>query len=317
MHSSAFETSANAAPESSRADPGVKLLTRLAGLAGLVLVMLFARSVCDRLHVKAPWYLLHEVVLMGVPMAVLLFEVYPKLSKGSKLSFIATSATFISSSAIAEIIAIQNRYWWFYTGNDPLSGLELGTVPLEEFLSYPMLLNLPVLFYLWLGAHFGPEQPVALTASTQRTLKAFALAMAGFGGYCLYRALTVHTPSLDLATLPAPDAAGAIRFTAGPKQLGWTLVQALGWAGTLMLMVKAHARTAMRRLGFVAACYFAYSFFVELLACGRGWWVWNTEQTLGVFALVLPVESFSMYLTGALMPVLFFELIRPAFSTAD
>ena len=185
---------------------------------------------------------------------------------------------------------------------------------MEEFLSYPMLLNLPVLFYLWLGTQFGAERPVAFTPGTQRTLKLLALAAAGLGGVCLYRALTVHSRALDLNALPAPDASGAIRYSAGPKQMGWTLVQLLGWAGTLLLLSKAHPRTALRRLAFVAAVYLVYSLFIELLACGRGWWVWNSEQTLGLFALVLPVESFSMYLTGALMPVLFFELIRPAFA---
>jgi hypothetical protein len=311
VHTTNLEISSNAlAP----ADPGVKLLTRLAALAGLVLVMLALRSFCDRAGIHAPWYLIHELVLMGLPMAWLLFDVYPKLSNGSKLAFIATSATFIGSSAIAELIAIGGRYWWFYTKLDPLSGVELGGVPIEEFLSYPMLLNLPVLFYLWLGTQFGAEKPVAFPTGTQRGLKLAALAAAGFAGYCLYRALTVHAPALDLSAQPFADAAGAIRYSAGPKQLGWTLVQAFGWAGTLLLLSKAHAQTALRRLAFVAAIYFVYSLFIELLACGRGWWVWNSEQTLGLFALVLPVESFSMYLTGALMPVLFFELIRPAFS---
>jgi len=67
------------------------------------------------------------------------------------------------------------------------------------------------------------------------------------------------------------------------------------------------ARTAFILL---VAIYVPYCFYLELMACGRGWWVWNQQQTSGIFTWVLPVDSYLMYGTGATLPPLFYELFR-------
>ena len=293
--------------------PDVTMLKRLAALAALMLVMVMARSFADALGIKAPWYLLHELVVLLLPMTWLLLDVYPRLEPAQRIAFVLTSGFFISLSAIAELIAIERRYWSFYTGLDPLSGFELGAIPLEEFLSYPMLLNIPVLWYLWLGRVMGPQPqlPESTRVNVARGLRwaAFASVVAALG----FIALALWVPS-DLAPLdaqPGPDAMGAIRFAAGPRQYGWTIVQLLGWAGTFAVASKIADRVQWKRVLVLALTYFPFAMFFELLACGRGWWVWNTQQTVGLTAWVLPVESFSMYLSGALFTTFCFEWLVP------
>lgn len=298
--------------------PESSLLKPLVGLSVLVVAMVVARAIADALGVKAPWYLLHELTVMLVPMLWLLVRVYPRLDDSSRVGFVVTSGLFISLSAIAELLAIGARYWSFYEGFDPLSGLDLGAIPLEEFLSYPLLLNLPILWFLELS-RARPDEPVLGPARAAGLTKAFKRASAAaFVAALGFIALALAGPAtpLDVTTPAFVDAAGAVRYAAGPKQYGWTIVQLLGWAGTFALGAAVAHRLRWRTVLIVVATYFPFALFVELLACGRGWWVWNSQQTLGVFAWVLPVESFSMYLTGALMPVFCFEWLRGLWAEA-
>jgi hypothetical protein len=290
------------------------MLKRLAQLAGLILLMIAARRVADALGLRAPWYFLHEVVLLLVPMGWLLLEVFPKLAPAQRIAFVITSGLFIGQSAIAELLAIEHRYWGFYTQLDPLSGLDLGAIPLEEFLSYPMLLNLPILWYLWLGRVFphAPRQHPQREARLSSWLRRAAWASVALALLFVALAITGLGDAAPLDAVPAPDAAGAIRFAAGPRHYGWTIVQLLGWAGTFAVGAKVVPRLQWKRLLVMLITWFPFALFFELLACGRGWWVWNTQQAIGVTAWVLPIESFSMYLTGALFTTLCFEWLVPA-----
>ncbi|MER2560838.1 MAG: lycopene cyclase domain-containing protein [Myxococcaceae bacterium] len=293
------------------------LLKPLIGISVLMLVMVGARAVASAVGLAAPWYLLHELTVMLVPMLWLLVRVLPRLDESQRIGFVVTSGLFISASAIAELLAIQSRYWAFYEGNDPLSGLDLGAIPLEEFLSYPLLLNVPVLWFLELSTS-RPDEAVlgeGRASGVVRFCKRAALVALGAAGVLIGLALT-SSGTLDVTTPAFVDAAGAVRYAAGPKQYGWTIVQALGWAGTFWLGAAVAHRVRWRTLLIVVVTYFPFALFVELLACGRGWWVWNSQQTLGVFAWVLPIESFSMYLTGALMPVLCFEWLKGLWANA-
>ena len=294
------------------------LLKPLVGISVLMLVMVVARAVVSALGLKAPWYLLHELTVMLVPMLWLLVRVVPRLDESQRIGFVVTSGLFISASAVAELLAIQSRYWWFYEGNDPLSGLDLGAIPLEEFLSYPMLLNVPVLWFLELSQS-RPDEAVlgeARASAVVRFCKRAALVALGAAAVLIVLALTSSAVPVDVTTPAFVDAAGAVRYSAGPKQYGWTIVQALGWAGTFWLGAAVAHRVRWKTLLIVVATYFPFALFVELLACGRGWWVWNSQQTLGVFAWVLPIESFSMYVTGALMPVLCVEWLKGLWANA-
>lgn len=292
-------------------------LKPLIGISLLMLVMVGARAAASAFGLKAPWYLLHELTVMLVPMVWLLVRVLPRLDESQRIGFVVTSGLFISASAIAELLAIQSRYWAFYEGNDPLSGLDLGAIPLEEFLSYPLLLNVPVLWFLELSTS-RPDEAVlgeGRASGVVRFCKRAALVALVAAGVLIVLALT-SAGTLDVTTPAFVDAAGAVRYAAGPKQYGWTIVQALGWAGTFWLGAAVAHRVRWKTLLIVVATYFPFALFVELLACGRGWWVWNSQQTLGVFAWVLPIESFSMYLTGALMPVLCFEWLKGLWANA-
>lgn len=289
------------------------MLKRLAQLAGLILVMIVARRVADAFGVQAPWYLLHELVVLLIPMGWLLLDVFPRLAPGQRIAFVITSGLFIGQSAIAELLAIEHRYWGFYTQLDPLSGFDLGAIPVEEFLSYPMLLNIPILWYLWLGRVFTHEQVLGAQrhASVAKWLKRAAWGALAGAVFFVGLAVAGVGDAAPIDAVPGPDAMGAIRFAAGPRNYGWTIVQLLGWAGTFAVGAKVAHRLQWKRLLVMVLTYFPFALFFELLACGRGWWVWNTQQAIGATAWVLPVESFSMYLTGALFPTLCFEWLVP------
>jgi hypothetical protein len=290
-----------------------KFLAPLVMLSGLVLVMVGLRCAADAWHLKLPWYLLHELVLLLVPMVWLMRRLYRELDGAQRLSFVVTSGLFISVSAVAELLAIEHRYWGFYTAVDPLSGFDVGRIPVEEFLSYPMLLNLPVLWYLWLGRLFPAQPPRASSPQLGRWLQRASVGAGLLALGLFVVAASGLAGSASASAVPLPDAAGAIRFEAGPRQFGWTIVELLGWAGIFRLGAWVAPQVHGRRLLVMTATYFPFALFFELIACGRGWWVWNGAQTLGVFAWVLPLESFSMYLTGALFPVLCFEALSRVF----
>ncbi len=297
--------------------PHGALLGRLIGLSLLMLGMIALRWGLAALGRTGPWYLLHELVVLLVPMAFLLVEVWGRLAPNERLAFVATSGLFISLSAVAEMIAIEQRYWWFFTELDPLSGFDLGAIPAEEFLSYPLLLNLPVLWYLWLRRVLpGLATGVAPSARVRSALFV-AAGLCGVAALVLMGLAWRNFGPIDRVTQPFVDVAGAVRYVAGPKQYGWTIVQLLGWVGLLVVATKAWPSVHPGRLFLMTVTYFPFALFFELLACGRGWWVWNAQQTLGVFTWVLPIESFSMYLTGALFPTLTFELLAAALRGLD
>lgn len=295
----------------------MKLLRALSVLTVMMVGVIVLQLYGDRQDLHLPWYLLHQVILALVPMAWLLWETMPRARQAQRLAFITTSAFFISTSAIFELLAIQHRYWWFFTATDRLSGLRIGSVPLEEFIFYPLFLNLPILVFLWLGDFIADPAERADEPRARRGLYAAAAALAALAGVVLVTGLFNREPALDLSLLPAPGADGALHYSAGPKQRGWTMVQLLGLAGTAFFFARTWARVPLRRLLLTLLAYFPFAMFVELMACGRGWWVWNAQQVLGTFTWILPVESYSMYLTGALLPPLFYLWVLPWFEASE
>jgi len=295
----------------------MKLLRGLSVLTVMMLGVIVLQMYGDRQALHLPWYLLHQIILALVPMVWLLREVLPRLPASGRLAFITTSAFFISTSAVFELIAIHHRYWWFFTDVDTLSGLKIGAVPLEEFIFYPLFLNLPMLFFLWLEPVVSDPAERADRPTVRKVLYALSGLFALLAGVTVAVGLLTHEPVLDPALSPSIGADGALRYAAGPKQCGWTMVQLLGLAGLAFFVARLWTRLPARRTLLTVLAYFPFALFVELMACGRGWWVWNERQVLGAFTWILPVESYSMYLTGALLPPLFYLWIGPWFSGSD
>lgn len=290
----------------------MRLLLRLSVLALMVVATVMAQTLADAEGWALPWYFIQELALGAVPMLWLLVEVYPHLSRPERWSFLVTSATFVSLASIFELIAIQNRYWWFYEDVDRLTGFEIGAIPVEEFIYYPILLNIPVLLYLLLRrlAPVAAPDPTPHPKAVRRMIQAGAALSLLAGAVLWFAAAQTQQPVLDYTIVPAPDAGGAIRYAAGPTQHSWTILQLLSLAAALLGYLALHTRLHRRALFLMVALYFPYAFFIELMACGRGWWVWNARQVSGLFTWVLPLDSYLMYVTGALLPVLLFVTLR-------
>ncbi len=292
-----------------------KLLLRLTTLAIMLFGTVVLQSLGDRRDLHWPWYFLHQVILGVVPMVWLILETMPRASRQLRIGFITTSALFIGLSAVFELLAIQHRYWWFYTALDHLTGWKLGAIPIEEFMFYPLFLNLPILFYIWLdGVIPRDPKPSPTTPRMKLVLRVLGGLFLAAGAGLFWYAQTHPTPLLDLTILPSPDPAGALTYKAGPPGHGWTLVQTLALSGICFLYANLRDRVDRRRLWFTAVIYFVFAFFVELMACGRGWWVWNHQQVLGLFTWILPIESYGMYFTGAVLPIIALEGILPMFA---
>lgn len=293
------------------------LLLRLSVLASMMLGMVFLEFIADKTGLELPWYFILEVVIGVIPMTWLLLEVMPKAQRSERLAFITTSAIFIIASSVAELIAIQSRFWWFYQKLDKLTGLKMGDIPLEEFFFYPLFLNLPVLFYLYLRRYTDePSPPTPMSERTKKYLRIAGWVLIATGAALFVKALFTTQPPLDLSIEPRDDGSGAIRYSAGPAQHGWTIVQAFGMGICLFMYAAFADRVGKRRLLLTVSLFFVLGFFFELMGCGRGWWVWNEQQVIGIFTWVLPIDSYSMYFTGGLMPILTFEALHPFFATA-
>ncbi len=294
----------------------MQLFRSLSVLTGMMLGVIVLQRLGDRAELHLPWYLMHQVVLALLPMAWLMYATLPRARPAQRLAFVTTSAFFISTSAVFELLAIQHRYWWFFTATDELSGLRIGAVPLEEFIFYPLFLNLPTLFFLWLEQSVDDPATRADLPRARWALTGLALALASLAALTLVTGLFNTAPALDASLSPVTAADGALRYAAGPKQRGWTVVQLLGLSGTAWLFARLWTRFPARRILVTLLAYFPFAMFIELMACGRGWWVWNEQQVLGAFTWILPVESYAMYLTGALLPPLFYLWVRPWFEAA-
>jgi hypothetical protein len=293
----------------------MSLIAKLAVLALLMLGLVVAEAATDALHLRLPYYLIGQCVIALVPMVYLMFATLPKADRALRLAFITASALFITLSASAELIAINERFWGFYQGIDPLSALKMGDIPIEEFLFYPLYLNLPMLMYLYLAKVMPGPADVKPTTPAQKKLIRVVGTVLAVAGLALFANALLHTqPPHDWTKLPSPDASGALRFDDGPAQHGWTVVQLLGLAGICFVYASARDRIHHRRLAITLAVYAVIAFYTELMACGRGWWVWNREQVVGIFTWVLPLESYVMYFTGAIFPVVALEALRPFFA---
>src|SRR5205085_1732494 len=119
----------------------LRLLIRLSVLAVMTLGTVVLQYLSGREGLALPWYFLTTLVMGLVPMTWLIYENW-RAPKQTWLAFITTSSLFIVASAVAELIAIQWRFWWFYQGIDKLLGVQVGGVPVEEFFFYPLFLNL-------------------------------------------------------------------------------------------------------------------------------------------------------------------------------
>lgn len=293
------------------------LVIHLSIFAGLMFLVEVAQAVGDRLGWQVPWYFVHDVVLAGIPMVWLVKETIPRASRATQLGFIATSSLYIALASILELVAVANRYWWFAL-KDPMTGIQVGGIPVEEFVFYPLFLNLPILFYLALEKYVpdGDAPPRALSPRGTWLCRGLGVAFTVLGIALLVNAIATTEPPIDYALVPTTDASGAFRYSTGPRQMGWTVVQVLALGSVAFAWPYMKPRVHGQRL-FVTVCvFFVLSFYFELMGCGRGWWVWNDQQVIGIFTWVIPIDSYLMYFTGATMPLFTFILLRPVFERA-
>jgi hypothetical protein len=292
----------------------MQLVIRLSILAGLMFLVEMAQAVGDQFGWQVPWYFIHDVLLAGLPMVWLVRETMPAAPRATQLAFVTTSSLFVALASALELVAIANRYWWF-ADKDPMTGIQVGAVPVEEFLFYPLFLNLPILFYLALEKYVPASElpPKALSTSATWLFRALGVVFILLGIGLLVNAIRTTIPPIDFAIVPSVDAAGAFRYSTGPRQMSWTVVQVLSLGTVSLLWPYLKPRVHGQRLLITVCVFFVLSLYFELVGCGRGWWVWNEQQVLGVFTWVLPIDSYIMYFTGATTTIFVFTLVRPMF----
>lgn len=277
-------------------------------------VVLTLQTVGDARGWTLPWYFLHEIAILAPLTAFLLGQEWRHLRSGQQVALLATLGGFEALSAIMEIVAIHHRFWWFPEVTDRFVGAAIGGIPVEEFLYYPLILAIPPLSY----RYWARALPDARGRSDRWVAPVVALGV-GFllAGVGLLAMMPFQEGVLDPQVLPVRDAQGAFRYATGPAMRGWSVVQLLSMALVCGLVVALRRHLHARALLAQLATFFPLCVYLELMAIGRGWWTWNSQQVLGPFTWVLPLDSYLMYLTGSLMPVLVFVGLEGVFDPSS
>ncbi len=291
-----------------------ELLQAVLGLALLALLLQAAIHFADSRGWRLPWYFVQEMTLGALPMLWLLRALRSRLQRGEMHALLYTGGFFLALSYVCEYIALAQRYWWFYQAKDWLLGIEIVGIPIEELIYYPFLLGIPVLLYIYWQKHLGPEPATDARRQSRViwwTVTVLATACIAVGVALFVRGLYLDGPAADLALDPAPDAAGLIRYTTGPAARGWTVIQSISLGVGLLSLRRLWPRLHRAALTRSLVLYLPYAVVVEAMACSRGWWVWNSQQVSGIFTGILPLDSYVMYLTGFLLPILLYEALHP------
>jgi len=259
---------------------------------------------------RLPGYLPFELACL-LPWNIVLFVKAARRGAAVAIAVLVTTCFVMVVTYPAHIITTLNLHWAYFQDQDVLIGPMLAGVPIEEFLFYPMTINLAVLIYLVMCG-FMKERRLADFPLSRGSLRAVLL-----GGAAVFALLGIWLIASGNPGSVAPaarswDTFGLPHYSEGPRTRGWTILCMFSAASNLVLLWLAELFTPMTLRAVVptAALYLPVCLLVDLIGTSRGWWVFNAQTSSGLWIGPLPVEELPMYLTGVMLSISVFETTR-------
>jgi len=277
-----------------------------AAYVGVAIFISFAGTPTHRI----PAYLLFEGVCL-LPWFIWLIGLSARKGRGVVIATLVQASAVAAISYIVQVVATNGLFWDYFPEKNRLLGVRISGVPLEEFIFYPLMINLSVLLYLWVCGYLNKR------GIPDFSVKPAALRMALLVPALLFLALAVcvfiqRNPSSIAPVSRTWEGLGIPRYAEGSLGYGWTLTCLLSVSANLVIFYLAERRTALqlRAVVLVAGIFMLMCLLVEFLGTGWGWWVYNRQQVSGLWAGGIPLESLPAYLTAVMMPTALFEAAR-------
>jgi lycopene cyclase domain-containing protein len=270
-------------------------------------------------------------ILIGVffiPSLLLWYYIQLHADRWEKVSLVVVLAVSFLFSVAIEIIAVYLKFWTFFTDEDPLLGIKIGDIPIEEFIFY-FGANMQLCFlYLAVSLKceslgftpkkfrslFKKKNDTETTSSSSEVSKKIVLVsgilisiLAAIG--LIVRAKKNH-PAQEIPKKFRNSRSMPV-YIEGVWYPGW-LIAIVPFLTLGIIWFKA----VIKKINIIA-------FFVSLIlnltmyilfeynAIMRGHWVYNEQRLLGWrFAGTIPLEQIILYFVSFLFLVPFFESVR-------
>ena len=297
-------------PEEEKKTEDPKIIRNVLAWIGLFVIMFVGIGVVGIWGWKLPWYFLFLIVVLFFPNIIFIAYALKK-HPYKRLVVLAQAGISLILMYIAEILAIQFRYWDFLQDWDILLGLDLGNVPLEEFLFYPLMLNVSLYGYLQAKSilkKYRPELPADFKPNGKRWigwgLAAAFVCIAVIVGCC-------GTGDIAERVMTRDDSGNPV-YVEGKQHKAWGVTMMAGMAITIAFVMGATVNGFLdwKAVFFAGCIIYPASMVIELLGIGRGWWVYNDQQLIGLKIYILPLESLFMYGIGSVFPASVYEVLR-------
>jgi len=257
-----------------------------------------------------PAYFIFEMVCLA-PFTVWLFLLAARKGRAVVTGVLLETCVVAAVTYTVQVLATLSGFWAYFQDKDALLGPTISGVPVEEFLFYPLTINFSMLLYLWICDYIKSRRLPDINYS-RRTL---GLICIGFSvAFALLAAcvFTLRSPAQVQPALKFWTQSGIPRYLEGPRQYNWTLICLISIAVNAVVFYLAELKTSLmlRAALILAGIFFLICLLVNLLGTGRGWWVYNGQQTSGIWIGGVPLEDLAVCLTGVTLPISIFEATR-------
>jgi lycopene cyclase domain-containing protein len=295
----------------------VVLIIGLIILSGLLLYGLLGHYI----------YFASLIGVFFIPSLLLWFYIDLHADRWEKTALAVVLIISFFFSVVIEIIGVYFKFWTFFTDKDPLLGINIGDIPIEEFLFY-IGANMQLCF-LYLAVSLKCDS-IGITAkrvrswfSIKKTDQENASGTKQKKAAIIIAAIIAVLAAVGLVIRakkehPEPkipekyrNSRGMPVYKEGVWYPGWLIAItpffAVGVAWFRAMIKKINVAAFLISLVLNMTMYILF----EYNAIMRGHWVYNEQRLLGLkFAGTMSIELFLVYITSFLFLVPFFETIR-------
>jgi lycopene cyclase domain-containing protein len=273
------------------------------------------------------YYFASLVGVFFIPSLLLWYYIALHADRWEKTALAVVQIISFFFSVVVEIIGVYLKFWTFFTDKYPLLGINIGDIPVEEFLFY-IGANMQLCFlYLavslkcdsmgftakrvrsWFsGKKTGSESDADANRKKTVLIISGIIAILAAVGLALRAKKDHREPEIPEKYR---DSRGMPVYKEGVWYPGWLIAItpffAIGvvWFRAMIKKINVAAFLISLVLNMTMYILFEYN------AIMRGHWVYNEQRLLGLkFAGTMSIELFLVYFTSFLFLVPFFETVR-------